>query len=117
MTIQRPRRAASRASLRASASDSSAPVGLPGELSTIARVRGVTAARNRSAVSANPSSACVRTITGVASASLICSTSVGQPGRVRDDLVARPEQRQRGVKQRLLAAGGDDHFVGRYVTP
>ena len=28
-------------------------------------------------------------------------------GRVRDDLVARVEQRHRGVEERLLAAGGD----------
>jgi hypothetical protein len=58
----------------------SAPVGLHGELMTIPRVRGVIAAITASARSWNPSSACVRTITGVASASLICSVSVGQPG-------------------------------------
>ncbi len=44
------------------------------------RVRGVTAASIASACTANPSSACVRTRTGVASASLICSVSVGQYG-------------------------------------
>ena len=31
-------------------------------------------------------------------------------GRVRDDLVAGSEQRQRGVEERLLAAGGDDRL-------
>src|SRR5205085_2749658 len=44
------------------------------------RVREVTAPRRVSAVNAKPSSTWVRTMTGVASASLICSTSVGQPG-------------------------------------
>ena len=43
-------------------------------------VLGVTAARIESARRLNPSSARVWTITGVASASLICSTSVGHPG-------------------------------------
>ncbi len=46
----------------------------------IARVRGVTASRIDCARIANPSSACVRASTGVASASLICSVSVGQYG-------------------------------------
>ena len=43
-------------------------------------VLGVIAARSASALRLNPSSAWVWTITGVASVSLICSTSVGQPG-------------------------------------
>ena len=63
-----------------SSSDISAPVGLPGELMMMPRVFGVNASRNVSARSRKPSSACVWTMTGVASASLICSTSVGQPG-------------------------------------
>ena len=61
MTTHRPRaRPPRRPASRASASDSSAPVGLPGELITMPRVRGVTAARSASAVSAKPSSSCVR---------------------------------------------------------
>ena len=44
------------------------------------RVFGVIACRNVSARTWKPSAACVWTMTGVASASLICSTSVGQPG-------------------------------------
>ena len=32
--------------------------------------------------------------------------------RVRDDLVALLEQRHRRVVERLLGAGGDDHFLG-----
>ena len=75
-----PRRAAWSATAAMSASEISAPVGLPGELITTPRVRGVSAARIVSARSRKPSSACVRTMTGVASASLICSTSVGHPG-------------------------------------
>src|SRR5438067_939073 len=63
-----------------SSSETSAPVGLPGELTMMPRVREVTAPRSVSAVNAKPSSTWVRTMTGVASASLICSTSVGQPG-------------------------------------
>ncbi len=63
------------------------------------------------AVSAKPSSADVRTTTGVASASFTCSVSVGQSGRVRDDLVAGIEQRQRRVVKRLLAARRGDDFV------
>jgi hypothetical protein len=44
------------------------------------RVRGVTSARIASARIAKPSSGYVRAMTGVASASLICSVSVGQYG-------------------------------------
>ncbi len=80
MTIHSPSRAASAARMRASASDSSAPVGFPGELRTMPRVRGVTAASSDSAFNAKPSSARVRTATGAAPASLICSTMVGHPG-------------------------------------
>ena len=58
----------------------SAPVGLSGELMMMPRVRGVNAAIKVSARSRKPSSGLERTMTGVASASLICSTSVGQPG-------------------------------------
>ena len=75
-----PRRAASFAMASSSPSEMIAPVGLSGELRMIPRVRGVNAARIVSAFSAKPSSGCERTITGVASASLICSTRVGQPG-------------------------------------
>ncbi len=46
----------------------------------IPRVRGVTASRIVCACTAKPSSACVRASTGVASASFICSVSVGQNG-------------------------------------
>ena len=74
------RRAASFAIVSSSASAITAPVGLSGELRMMPRVRGVMAARIVSALSANPSSGFDRTITGVASASLICSTRVGQPG-------------------------------------
>ena len=75
-----PRRAASLAIASSSASEISAPVGLPGELMMMPRVRGVTAPRIASAVQREAVLGVVRTITGVASASLICSTSVGQPG-------------------------------------
>ena len=78
--IQMPRGAASSASRIISASVINAPVGLAGELITMALVRGVIASRNGCARSAKPSSGEVRTMTGVASASLICSTSVGHPG-------------------------------------
>jgi hypothetical protein len=61
-------------------SATSAPVGLPGELMMMPRVRGVTAARIERAWTAKPSSTCVRASTGIASASLICSGIVGQHG-------------------------------------
>ena len=68
------------ASAMAPSSDSaiSAPVGLAGELMMIPRVRGVTASRIVRARMAKPSYGYVRASTGVASASLICSVSVGQ---------------------------------------
>ena len=72
--------AANFATLVSSSSLISAPVGFAGELMTMPFVRGVTAFRNRSADSVKPFSACAWTITGVASASLICSGIVGQPG-------------------------------------
>ncbi len=74
------RRAASSAIAAISDSAISAPVGLHGELMMMPRVRGVTPSRIVFARIAKPSSACVRTRTGVASASLICSVSVGQNG-------------------------------------
>ncbi len=37
---------------------------------------------------------------------------LGQNGAVRDHLVAGLEQRHGGVVERLLGAGGDDHFLG-----
>ena len=80
MTTQRPRAAASEASALASDSESSAPVGFPGELRMMPRVRSVTPHSTTAAVRAKPSSGRVRTTTGVAPASLICSTMVGQPG-------------------------------------
>ena len=60
--------------------------------------------------SANPSSACVCTMTGVASASLICSTSVGQPGMCVMTSSPSPNSTIDRVEQRLLAAGGDDRL-------
>ena len=57
-----------------------APVGLHGELITIALVLGVMACRNASAFIANPSSGYVCTSTGFAPASFTCSVMVGQPG-------------------------------------
>ena len=98
-----------------SCSEISAPVGLPGELMMMPRVRGVMAARNGSARTVKPSSACVCTITGVASASLICSTSVGQPGMCVMTSSPGAEQAHRGVVQRLLAAGRDDRLGRRVV--
>ena len=75
-----PRRAASSPMARSAASEMSAPVGLPGELTMMPRVRGVMASTIGCARTVKPSSACVRTRTGVASASFTCSVSVGQYG-------------------------------------
>ena len=69
--IQMPRAAAASAIAAISASDISAPVGLHGELMMIALVRGVIASMIGAALIAKPSSMCVCTMTGVASASLI----------------------------------------------
>ena len=110
-----PRCAASSATRARSSSLISAPVGLPGELMTMPRVRGVNAAMSVSACSRKPSSARVRTMTGVASASLICSTSVGQPGMCVITSSPVAEQAERGVVERLLAACGDDR-LGRGVV-
>ena len=79
----------------------------------IAFVLGVIASMIGSRVQREAVVGVVRTITGVASASLTCSVIVGQYGRVGDHLVARVEQRQRRVEERLLAAGGDDDLVRR----
>ena len=49
----------------------------------------------------------------MAPASLICSGIVGQNGACVMTSSPGLEQRQRGVEQRLLAAGGDDHLGGR----
>ena len=76
----------------------------------MAFVRGVIAAMIDSAWTAKPSSELVCTMTGVAPTSLTCSGMVGQYRRVRDDLVARVEERQRGVEERLLAADGQQHL-------
>ena len=54
-------------------------------------------------------------MTGVASDSLICSSSVGQPGCVRDDFVAGAEQAHRRVVERLLPTRRDDHVRRRVV--
>ena len=75
-----PSRAQRSAMAAAVASLISAPVGLPGELRTIALVRGVTRARMASASTWKPSSRWVRTSTGVAPSRSICSTMVGQNG-------------------------------------
>ena len=113
MTTQRSRFARfGRERPRLGVVDSSAPVGLPGELMMMPRVRGVTAASSASARSVNPSSSRVRTTTGVAPASFDLLDQRRPAGRVRDDFVARSEERQRRVMQRLLAAGRDDHLVG-----
>ncbi len=66
-----PRAAAASAIFAISVSLISAPVGLQGELTMIALVRGVIASMIDAAMMAKPSSMCVCTITGVASASLI----------------------------------------------
>ena len=63
-----------------SLSEINAPVGLHGELMMMPRVRVVTRSSMAPARIANPSSAYVGTSTGDASASLICSVSVGQYG-------------------------------------
>ena len=68
------------ASFVSSPSVISAPVGLAGELMMKPFVFGVIASISGCACSVKPSAALVRTTTGVASASLICSTIVGQPG-------------------------------------
>ena len=110
-----PRRAASSAIAASAASSISAPVGLPGELMMMPRVRGVIAARNVSARSRKPSS-------GVGAddhrrrLGELDLLDERRPARhVRDDLVARAEERHHGVEQRLLAAGRDDDFGGRVV--
>ncbi len=77
---QMPRRAASCATAARSSSEMRAPVGLHGELMMMPRVRGVTASRIVRERIAKPSSDEVWTSTGVASASLTCSASVGQHG-------------------------------------
>ena len=75
-----PRAEAASAMARVAASLMRAPVGFVGEFNTIARVRGVRAAITASGCSSKPSSGCVRTSTGEAPASLICSGIVGQHG-------------------------------------
>ena len=64
---------------------------------------------------ANPSSARVGTITGIAPTSLTCSGIVGQYGACVMTSSPVIEQRQRGVEERLLAAGGQQHFGRRDV--
>ena len=89
-------------------------MGLPGELMTMPRVRGVIAARI--GVGAQPEAVLgVRPHDhrrGVGELDLLDQR---RPSRhVRDDFVAGAEQAHRGVVERLLAAGGDDRF-GRRV--
>ena len=72
------------------------------------RVRGVTASRIARAWTAKPSSD-VRPREHRRRVGQLDLLGERRPARrVRDDLVARAEQRQRRVVERLLAAGGDD---------
>ena len=96
-----------------SASSISAPVGLPGELMMMPRVRGVIAAMNGVGVHREAVLG-VRLHDHRRRVGELDLLDERRPARrVRDDLVARAEQRQRRVEERLLAAGGDDDLVRR----
>ena len=93
----------------------SAPVGLPGELMMMPRVRGVTASRivrgvDREAVLGMRPRQHRRRV-----GQLDLLGERRPVRRVRDDLVARAEQRQRRVVERLLAARGDDDLRFRVL--
>ena len=97
-----PRAAAASARIVISASLISAPVGLHGELMMMAFVRAVMASMKGCAVIAKPSSACVRTTTGVASANLTCSVSVGHPGACVITSSPSPKMARAGLQRACL---------------
>ena len=106
-----PRRAASRAIAARSSSEISAPVGLHGELRMMPRVRARDRVENRSG---SDGEAVFRHRAHEDRRRLGELHLLGQRRpvrRVRDDLVAGIEQRERGVEERLLAAGAGDDFV------
>ena len=97
---------------RARASEISAPVGLHGELMMMPRVRGVIGVedrRRRGSRSRPPAMRAHEHRRRVGQLDLLGERRPVR--RVRDHFVARAEQRQRRVEQRLLAAGGDDDLA------
>ncbi len=108
-----PSRAQRSAMAAAVASLISAPVGLPGELRTMALVRGVTAGEDGLGVDLEAVLA-VGADQHWRGAEQVDLFDDGRPERrMGDHLVAGLEERDRGVEQRLLAAGGGDHLGRR----
>ena len=99
-----------------SSADQTVPLGLCGELTMIARVRGPSAAAMRVEVGPEGAAACSGTCTGAAAGQLDVR-AVAVVARVEHDhLVAGADEGEHGGEDRLRRAGGDGDLARRVVA-